>query len=76
MEKQRSIDSQSGQIKNNGYNSLPQTDNNIAEKPDYGGAPPKEFSPDDPRNLYANQAYMDLPQSEHQSLKQQTSCKW
>ncbi len=62
MERQKSIDQPA--------------ENGDAEKCDYGGARPKEFSRDDPRNLYANQAYMDLPQTEHQGLKPQSSCKW
>ncbi len=75
IDRQSSIDSQSSQSRPSGHDSLPQNDS-IAEKRDYGGARPKEFSRDDPRNLYANQAYMDLPQIEHQGLKPQASCKW
>ncbi len=54
-------------------------DNNTAfqnAKRDYGGARPKEFSPNDPRNLYANKAYMELPTQENTGLKPNLSCKW
>ena len=51
-------------------------------KRDYGGARPKEFSPNDPRNLYANQAYVELPadasagSDASAGLKPNLSCKW
>ena len=45
-------------------------------KKDYGGARPKEFSPNDPRNLYANQVYMEIPSDTSGGLRPNLSCKW
>ena len=53
-----------------------ETPANHNTKRDYGGARPKEFSPNDPRNLYANQAYVELPTDASGGLKPNLSCKW
>ena len=45
-------------------------------KKDYGGARPKEFSPNDPRNLYANQVYVEIPSDTSGGLRPNLSCKW